>query len=171
LPRGGFPISKNEKFRNQQVMIIIEVPVGKKIQIDGSIHNYGWFNINIRRNGWAINDDDDEWNNDWDERYDWEADTEYIMTVKGLERTDKKKYDTDDDENDNKQPTPKIDNGYRYKGNSDSIKIKSQTQPAKTKDTSSLQEQKATTSIKESEDEDDNGKSGSAAYFLSMIFQ
>ncbi len=52
LPRGGFPISKNEKFRNQQVLVIIEVPVGKKIEIDGSIHNYGWFNINIRRNGW-----------------------------------------------------------------------------------------------------------------------
>jgi hypothetical protein len=171
LPRGGFPISKNEKFRNQQVMVIIEVPVGKKIQIDGSIHNYGWFNINIRRNGWTINDDDDEWNNDWDERYDWEANTEYIMTAKGLERTDHKKYDSDDDENDDKQASPKTDNGYRYKGNSDSIKIKSQKQPARKKDTLTSQEQKATTSTKNSSDGDDNGKSGSPAYFLSMIFQ
>ena len=36
LPRGGFPISKNEKFRNQQVMIIIEVPVGKKSKLTGA---------------------------------------------------------------------------------------------------------------------------------------
>jgi phage shock protein PspC (stress-responsive transcriptional regulator) len=179
LPRGGFPISQNEKFRNQQVLVIIEVPVGKKIQIDGSVHNYGWFNINIRRNGWTISDDD-EWNNDEDERYEWEANTEYIMTAKGLERTDKKRYDSDDDENDSKQASPKTDNGYRYKGNSDSSKTQNQKEPAKRKDETPHQKsakpaeqqgEKAITSAKESAGEDDNGRSASPGYFLSLIFQ
>jgi hypothetical protein len=35
LPK-GFAISKDTKFRNQQVMVVIEVPVGKQIRVDNS---------------------------------------------------------------------------------------------------------------------------------------
>ncbi len=167
----GFAISKQEKFRNQQLLVVIEVPMGKKIELNRSLDEYHWFSININRhNGWNINYDDD-WDDNWGDNYSWRSDVEYVMTKGGLERTDKKKFDSDDDENENKDASPKTDNGYRYKGNSDSIKIKPQRQPAKKKDTSSFKEQKATTSIKESTDEDDNGKSESPAYFLSMVFQ
>ncbi|HLK26971.1 MAG TPA: PspC domain-containing protein [Puia sp.] len=172
LPRGGFPISKNEKFRNQQVLVIIEVPVGKKIQIDGSVHNYNWFNINVRRNGWTISDDD-EWNNDWNERYDWEANTEYIMTAKGLERTDKT-YENNEEENEHKKVTPKSDKGYRYKG-IDSNKTKeaapkkdSATQQKSVKE---AQPQEKTASLKKSEEDVGSEKASSPVYFLSMILQ
>jgi hypothetical protein len=166
----GFAISKQEKFRNQQLLVVIEVPLGKKIELSRSLDQYHWFTINInRRHGWNISDEDD-WDENWGDNYSWRSDVEYVMTKDGLERTDKKKYDSDEDENDDKKISPKTDNGYRYKSNADSTKNKTLKQPAKNKGASAPKEEKATTSTKESSDEDDNGKSASPAYFLSMIF-
>jgi phage shock protein PspC (stress-responsive transcriptional regulator) len=81
----GFPISKDEKFRNQQVLVVIEVPVGKKIQVDRSIDDYHWFTVNVsRRRGWNI-----EWDENWDHSYSWSNNVEYTMTPdNGLIRTD-----------------------------------------------------------------------------------
>lgn len=83
LPK-GFAITRHEKFRNQQVLVIVEVPVGKRIQIDRNVEEYEWFSINYsRRRGW---DYDDHWENS----YGWESDKEYIMTPdNGLQRVDK----------------------------------------------------------------------------------
>jgi phage shock protein PspC (stress-responsive transcriptional regulator) len=177
LPRGGFPISKNEKFRNQQVLVIIEVPVGKKIEIDESIHNYGWFNINMRRNGWNITDND-EWNDERDDRYDWDANTEYIMTTKGLERTDKK-YQNDEEENEHKTIIPKSDKGYRYKS-ADSSKPKNQQLPVPKKDSATQQKsvresekksEEKTALLKKSNNDEGCEKASAPGYFLSMILQ
>jgi hypothetical protein len=86
LPK-GFGISKESKFWNQQVLVVIEVPVGKAIRIDHSIDWYAWFNINSSRRGLNIDIDDDYFNyND----YSWRNDIWYVMTDKGLERLDKK---------------------------------------------------------------------------------
>lgn len=83
LPK-GFAISRHEKYRNQQVLVIVEVPVGKRIQIDRSVEDYKWFSIhNNRRRGW----DND---NDWDDSYGWQSEKELIMTPdEGLQRVDK----------------------------------------------------------------------------------
>ena len=83
LPK-GFAISRNEKFRNQQVLVIVEVPVGKRVQVDHKVEDYEWFHINYnRRRGW----DND---NDWDDSYGWQSDRELIMTPdQGLQRVDK----------------------------------------------------------------------------------
>ncbi|AXY76624.1 PspC domain-containing protein [Paraflavitalea soli] len=83
LPK-GFAISRNEKFRNQQVLVIVEVPVGKRIQIDRKVEDYEWFSINYnRRRGWNFD-------NDWDNSYGWQSDREMIMTPdNGLQRVDK----------------------------------------------------------------------------------
>ncbi len=175
LAKGGFAISKNDKFRNQQVLVIIEVPVGKKIEINNSIRDYKWFNINIgRRNGWNISDND-EWNDQWDDKYGWDANTEYIMTSSGLERTDKK-IDTGNDENQHKTVAPKTDNGYRYKSH-DSINQKEQapkkdttTQKKSAIETEKKTEEKAT-AIRKDEADDSNNKISSPVYFLSMILQ
>jgi phage shock protein PspC (stress-responsive transcriptional regulator) len=88
LPR-GFAVSRFEKFRNQQVLVIVEVPVGKRIQIDHDVEDYEWFNINFnRRRGWDIDDN-------WNRSYGWQSDKEYIMTPDdGLQRTEK--YDLKD---------------------------------------------------------------------------
>jgi len=80
LPK-GFSISKDEKFRNQQVLVIIEVPVGKRIQLDRSLNNYEWFNINFNRRGWNI-----EWNENWNYTYGWSDNVGYVMGQEGLER-------------------------------------------------------------------------------------
>jgi phage shock protein PspC (stress-responsive transcriptional regulator) len=83
LPK-AFAVSRQEKFRNQQVLVVVEVPIGKRIQIDRDVEDYEWFSINFnRRHGWDID-------NDWDRTYGWQSDKEYIMTPEdGLQRVDK----------------------------------------------------------------------------------
>jgi phage shock protein PspC (stress-responsive transcriptional regulator) len=133
----GFGISQHEKFRNQQLLLVVEVPIGKKIEINGSINNYNWFTININhRNGFNIRDYDES--DDWGDTYGWRSNTEYIMTKDGLQRTNKKSKDDEDndDEDDNKviPATPKNDGGYRYKSNTDSTKEKNKKDSIKQKD-------------------------------------
>lgn len=83
LPK-GFAISRNDKFRNQQVLVVVEIPIGKRIQIDRSIDNFEWFNVEFnRRRGWNL-----DWDESWDHTYHWESNKEYIMTPDGLEKAD-----------------------------------------------------------------------------------
>jgi phage shock protein PspC (stress-responsive transcriptional regulator) len=82
----GFAIKPKQQFRNQQVLVVVEMPVGKKIFMNANLDDYHWFTINRkwRNNGLNIDFDDDE------SRYDgWDSDAEYIMTEHGLERTDR----------------------------------------------------------------------------------
>lgn len=75
----GFAVSSSDKFRNQQVLVIIEVPIGKKIQMSDALNHYSWFNINVNtRRGWNVDFDDYR-----DEGYGWDSNTEYIMTPDG----------------------------------------------------------------------------------------
>jgi phage shock protein PspC (stress-responsive transcriptional regulator) len=90
----GISINKNEKFRNQHIIMTIAVPVGKRILIT----NKGWSQTNVRidRRGMrsetidrVTNDSDwfDEWNEPWDsESYSYEQGVEYKMTTTGLEK-------------------------------------------------------------------------------------
>ncbi|ULQ51824.1 PspC domain-containing protein [Flavihumibacter fluvii] len=79
----GFAITRNDKFRNQQVLVVIEVPVGKKIELDRSLDDYEWFNINAnRRRGFNVS-----WDNNWDDSYSWDSNVEYVMTREGLQRS------------------------------------------------------------------------------------
>jgi hypothetical protein len=105
------------------VLVIIEVPIGKKIQLDRALNDYRWFNVNFDRNrGWNAS-----WDENWDKTYYWENNVEYVMTEKGLRRTDRKYQDENSDEQNNDQGTevkPKNKtndnrnkNQYRYKGN------------------------------------------------------
>jgi phage shock protein PspC (stress-responsive transcriptional regulator) len=118
LPK-GFAISKETKFRNQQVMVIIEVPVGKQIRIDNSTSFFSWFNVNTRFRGRGVNMDwDEEW---WDNDYSWRTDVWYTMTTSGIERTDKKSDDEDNNDNNDSNPSTDKDKSnndggdYRYK--------------------------------------------------------
>ncbi len=82
----GFAIKPKEQFRNQQVLILIEMPVGKKIFMSANLDEYHWFTINRkwRNNGINIDFDDDDY------RFDgWDSDTEYTMTEHGLEKSDR----------------------------------------------------------------------------------
>ncbi len=84
----GFSVQRGTKFRNQGVVISIEVPVGKRIMIDRKVQRrLNHFSLNNGRNDW---DSDEEWN----DYYGWDSDVEYVMTVGGLERVkDNRKID------------------------------------------------------------------------------
>ncbi len=144
LPQ-GFAITGNQKFRNQQVLVEVAVPIGKRILINRSIEDYHWFNINPNNRHIRWNDRHNDWRSDWDEdideedTYSWSGNVEYIMTPSGLARTDHKSMsedrnqdnsDKDDDDenkdddknrNDNedmykeKHKKPGANDGYRYK--------------------------------------------------------
>jgi phage shock protein PspC (stress-responsive transcriptional regulator) len=79
LPQ-GFYISTDDKFRNQRVWIVIEVPVGKKIGFSRNIENYSWYNVNNHNNRWDNYSDQDDWDNYTDRP---EPGQEYIMRADG----------------------------------------------------------------------------------------
>ncbi|MBE7173466.1 MAG: PspC domain-containing protein [Williamsia sp.] len=117
LPK-GFTITRNDKFRNQQFLLTIEVPVGKRVEVDRSVDGYGWFTINVnRRRNWNT-----EWE-EWDGAYGYNTNKEYTMTQDGLKETaelDRPRRDNKDDEGEgnNEEDNQNNDNrGYRYKNN------------------------------------------------------
>jgi hypothetical protein len=73
----GITINKKDKFRNQKVLMIVYVPIGKQIKIDKGI-GYG-FNINLG-DSW----DNDRYNMDIEEESSWEHNVDYIMKADGL---------------------------------------------------------------------------------------
>lgn len=91
----GLAITPNDKFRNQQVIVTIAVPVGKRIKIN---ENVGWGN-DVSLN---IGDDDFwDWENNMETRsYNWRHNVEYVMTTEGLERVVKKVGERDNEDED-----------------------------------------------------------------------
>ncbi|HET7002430.1 MAG TPA: hypothetical protein VFI33_14005, partial [Puia sp.] len=115
----GFIITPNQLFRNQKVLLVIEMPVGKKILMKRNLDEYKWFTVNRKR--WRNNGIDIEWDDsDNDEAYSWTSEVEYVMTENGLERTGKNFRDNGDNEEQNRNVLPdssqkKNSNGdYRY---------------------------------------------------------
>jgi phage shock protein PspC (stress-responsive transcriptional regulator) len=76
----GFYINRYDKFRNQRVWIVIEVPVGKRIAFNRSIENYKWFNVHNRDNRWDDYDNQEDWDYYTDRP---EPGEEYIMNADG----------------------------------------------------------------------------------------
>lgn len=144
LPQ-GFPVSRYDRFRNQQVLIVVEVPVGKKIQLDRGVEDYDYFTINYnRRRGLNV-----EFREEFNNTYLWDAEVEYTMTPddglvrtssldkdelkKGRYRVMEEKNDAEENDGNNNNrkidtTTPANDNNsnpskgseYRYKGKADS---------------------------------------------------
>ena len=74
----GIEITKQNKFRNQQVIVTIYVPVGKHIRIDKSV---GRGDLVHFGSGW----NEDEFNIDnEDEERGWESNIDYVMKTNGL---------------------------------------------------------------------------------------
>ena len=95
----GIMITPENKFRNQSIVMTIQVPKGKKIKIN----NNARFGEDVHVS-FGFNDDND-WNynnnNDDIKSYDWKWGVEYIMTEKGLKRTAIMEEDLLNNENDN----------------------------------------------------------------------
>jgi prefoldin subunit 5 len=92
----GIAITKQDKFRNQQVIVTVAVPVGKRIYINDNIGRGNSVRVHM---GHSDNDDRDWENNMESESFNWRHNVEYVMTEKGLQRADKQT--DEDDENDN----------------------------------------------------------------------
>jgi hypothetical protein len=110
-------ITPEQQFRNQKVLLVIQVPVGKKILMKRNLEEFKWLTIN--KNHWRNNGINIEWNDsDNDETYSWTPEVEYIMTENGLERTNKDFRRDEDEQNRNASPDSiqkKNPNGdYRY---------------------------------------------------------
>ncbi|HET9055596.1 MAG TPA: PspC domain-containing protein [Chitinophagaceae bacterium] len=151
LPK-GFTISRNDKYRAQRVMVIIEVPKGKKIKLDKSLDSYNWFDVTYNRRGlgWSI-----DWDENWERDYNWNSDVEYQMTDEGLKRTDTKNVriksgrlkinedgveaEVNIEENKDSEPV------YRYKKQIDTNKVKPEPskKPEKKEDTKTTQSDSA----------------------------
>jgi hypothetical protein len=145
LPR-GFAITPAQKFRNQQVLMIIEIPVGKRIVMDENVGDYRWFNIEVnhRNRGWNI-----DWNDDWDDSFSWSRNVEYTMTENGLKRTDNK-VDGNEQQDNNEKPRTEKGGEYRYRNNKDSFPGKNSKSKMKAKE--------STETIKESSEIIETGK-------------
>jgi hypothetical protein len=91
----GIGITKKEKFRNQQVIITVAVPVGKRIYVN---ENVGWGDI--ERVDFGRDDDYWEWQDNLEsESFRWNHNTEYVMTAKGLEKVSKAQKDDNMEDN------------------------------------------------------------------------
>ena len=97
----GLAITKDEKFRNQQVIITVSVPVGKRIYIN---ENAGWANGNDVHFDFGNNNDYWDWENNEETRsLNWRHNVEYLMTAKGLERVNKSTDELNNDDNQDNQ--------------------------------------------------------------------
>jgi len=76
LPK-GFSISKKERWRNQQVLMVLQVPVGKRFFLDKSVSRYDNFDVRYNHRG-SIDIEDT-----WERTYWVESGKEYIMTPDG----------------------------------------------------------------------------------------
>lgn len=80
FPRGFF-ISKNEKYRNQRIWIVVEIPVGKRIEFSNRISDWDWMEWNNR-----ISEDYSDWDNIGNV-YEPVPGKEYIMNEDGKPRS------------------------------------------------------------------------------------
>ena len=96
LPK-RFAVGSKDKFRNQQVLIVIDVPMGKKVQFNKYIHDYDWFTVNVNGNRNYYME------RNWEDNWYYKSNREYLMTPRGLMNVEDSSiagsgYDEDDDD-------------------------------------------------------------------------
>lgn len=147
----GIGITRENKFRNQRVVLTIYVPVGKQIRVD---NNIGWGGGNISFGPWS----DNEWDIDFEDlEHGWDRDVDYVMKADGLydlkgNPADEWKHKTEHDDleedaqrNDSDGVNMKNDN-YRYNNKPSTREIDSLQKQKAEKD---LQIQKLKDSLRE----------------------
>ena len=108
----GYALSSNTKYRGQEVIVVIYVPVGKKIRFDETVNKIHNFNIRI---GDDQNRNDSRRDNDWDfdghYYFDYRVNMDYTMN-EGGQLTDADGVAVPNDNYNNSN------NGYRYRQDS-----------------------------------------------------
>lgn len=151
----GIPITKQDKFRNQRIVLMVYVPVGKQIRIND---NMGWGG-DLQFGPW----DNHDWNLGFrDQEEGWEHNKDYIMKADGLYELNgrpaatwkhpewKDNDDDDDEDRDNIKTTqPDSVDGkagvYRYQ---DAAPAKAQQKDTVPQQKNSVPEKKDTISTK-----------------------
>jgi phage shock protein PspC (stress-responsive transcriptional regulator) len=111
----GITINKNDKFRNQNIMVTVYVPVGKQIRVNGDYFRKIYFN-----NVFNINDYDRD--NDYFDDNKWQSGVDYIMKEDGLYTLDGRKADGWNDREDRRRNAKNNrSNTYRYDKIQDSL--------------------------------------------------
>ncbi|MEP7144994.1 MAG: PspC domain-containing protein, partial [Ferruginibacter sp.] len=173
----GIAITRQNKFRNQRVIVTVYVPVGKQIRIDRSV---GWGD-NVH---FGVNWNDDDFNIDSnDEERGWESNVNYVMKANGLYTLDGEPADRDKnpvktkvkigkdgieindegdkisiDKNGIKINEPK--DGYRYNNGEpvnalDSLKLRLQREQKRTKDSLEKVKEKINKQLEKMDDNND----------------
>ena len=102
----SFTVSKNDKWRNQRVLLVIEVPEGKQIRMDERVNQYDYFNVEFgRQRNWRI-----DWDRSWENGEYWEDNKDMRMGPDGLEwDTNKRRNDNGNwDDNNNAPAAPAL---------------------------------------------------------------
>jgi hypothetical protein len=78
----GYAISNTQKYRRQNVVVEVLVPVGKKLRIDRSVGD------KLNSVGFVVSEDavrrNRNWNIEWDDVYEeWQTDIDYVMSASG----------------------------------------------------------------------------------------
>jgi len=147
----GIAIDRNSKFRAQQVIVVIEVPVNKRIQFDETVNKLRTLSIRTNRyKPWHRYSDFDM---NWDEYFDYETGVDYIMGRDGyLVNTAKpeKKENNENDSNERKNKKEQLQQELKKieeEEKSDSIQKKSQTAGSVTVDYISKEEANTKVSV------------------------
>ncbi len=112
----GIAITKENKFRNQRVIITVYVPVGKQVRVDKSV---GWGH-NVSFGGW---DNDDVHLDIDEEERGWDVDVDYIMKADGLYTLDGRAADDDDNNRSNRSRVKVSRDGIEVNDDGDQIII------------------------------------------------
>ncbi|MES2778067.1 MAG: PspC domain-containing protein [Bacteroidota bacterium] len=172
LPQ-SFGISKQDKWRNQRVLVVIEVPVGKKIKMDETLYDYDYFNVEFgnrryRRISLPRN---------WQDGENWHSNRTMIMTNEDLvplyrKGKDNKQYRYDEqeliDENDERNQEPAQVAPPSQKSKKDSM-IKAFTDSLNKKDSTYRYSQGQSDDAEDEEEKGSPAETGTASSYFSPI--
>lgn len=102
----GIILPPGSKFRNQQIILTLRVPVGKKVMIDRAVKNK-FFYLNMSNINFAEVDGGDDWELEESDEI-WRSGVEYVMTESGLKKTgvtiEEKKWEDNGDNEEYNSP-------------------------------------------------------------------
>jgi len=102
----GIILPPGSRFRNQQIILTIQVPVGKKILVDRAVMKK-FFYMNLSNINFADVDGGDDWELE-ESKENWRSGVEYLMTETGLQKTgvtiEEKNWGDNSDDEENFSP-------------------------------------------------------------------
>ncbi|MFM7357170.1 MAG: PspC domain-containing protein [Sediminibacterium sp.] len=102
----GIILPPGSKFRNQQMILTLQVPLGQKVMIDRAVKNK-FFYLNLSNINFAEVDEVDDWELE-ESNESWRSGVEYVMTESGLKKTgvtvEEKNWDDSGENNEYNSP-------------------------------------------------------------------